>query len=119
MSDPTKRDPVWWDLCLLAQTEEFSEDVRMQIQRGANTIESQAAEIDRLRKWALCAADALETKDAEIARLRKLLADAERERDGYNIMGLAEEQRQTPGPFVGPGTPNAMLGIDAAKETTK
>ena len=30
--------------------------------------------------------------------------------DGYDIMGLAEEQRQKPGPFGGPGTPNAALG---------
>lgn len=30
--------------------------------------------------------------------------------DGYDIMGLAEEQRQKPGPFGGPGTPNAVFG---------
>ena len=30
--------------------------------------------------------------------------------DGYDIMGLAEEQRQKPGPFGGTGTPNAAFG---------
>lgn len=29
--------------------------------------------------------------------------------DNFNIMALAEEQRQKPGPFGGPGTPNAMF----------
>lgn len=28
---------------------------------------------------------------------------------GYDILGTAEEQRQNPGPFGGPGTPNAVF----------
>jgi len=36
------------------------------------------------------------------------------EREGYDIMGLAEEQRQKPGPFGGPGTPNAVSGPNVA-----
>lgn len=36
--------------------------------------------------------------------------------DGYDIMGLAEEQRQKPGPFGVPGTPNAVFGANAKHE---
>ena len=57
----------------------------------------------------------------EVKRLRHLYEMAVRgraemraalrtEREGYDIMGLAEEQRQKPGPFGGPGTPNAVFG---------
>lgn len=38
-----KREGLHWELCLLAQTLEFSDDVRTLIQRGAN-------EIERLRR---------------------------------------------------------------------
>jgi hypothetical protein len=30
--------------------------------------------------------------------------------DGYDIVGIAEQQRVSPGPFGGAGTPNSVLG---------
>lgn len=45
------------------------------------------------------------------SHIESALAAAE---DGSNIMALAQEQRQNPSPFRGPGTPNAMFGDHSA-----
>jgi len=61
--------------------------------------------------WYMLMARAIEAEAtaplvARIAELEKELATV---KDGYDIMGLAEEQRQKPGPFSGRFTPNAVM----------
>lgn len=47
-----KRNPVAWDLALLAQTLEFSEEVRMQCQRGHDEIERLCAALAKANEQA-------------------------------------------------------------------
>lgn len=47
---PTKQG-LYWELCLLAQTQEFGDDVRTLIQRGANEIERLEQHVELLQAW--------------------------------------------------------------------
>lgn len=64
-----------------------------------------------LRETASTIAALKSTHSAEVEALKLRMAE---DKAGYDIMGLAEEQRQKRGPFGGPGTPNSLFA-DTAK----
>lgn len=91
VEQPVRLDPeragIAWELALLAQTLEFSDDVRTKIQRGADEIERLRAEIKTLHDQA--DVDAAVAAEREIAV--RVIADVLEAGGAYRLHATRED----------------------------